>query len=164
MLSQRLFRIKCKHPLPLVVFWSDAMKKILPLVISLLALEACVPMPTLAEYRPVVDPAKDGGKKYESDLQACLAIATKVQEDYKARAAREQQNNMVAGLLLGAVAGAAIGGNGRSAAAGAAYGTAAGVAADGDYGHDLVTYGPQRVVDRCMTERGHVILNDVGRG
>jgi len=46
---------------------------------------------------------------------------------------------------------------------GAASGMAAG-AATNDYSYDLVTYGPRRVVDRCMAERGHTILNDIGRG
>lgn len=46
---------------------------------------------------------------------------------------------------------------------GAASGMATGAATD-DYTDDLVKFGRRRIVDRCMTERGHVILNDPGRG
>jgi len=73
----------------------------------------------------------------------------------------------MAGLLVGAITGAVVGGGsnyqGELTAYGAASGMAAGAAAN-DYSYDLVTFGPRRVVDRCMTERGHTILNDIGRG
>lgn len=132
--------------------------------LCLVVLAACTPVMTLDDYRPVVDPSKTNAKKFESDLSSCRNIAKAAEADYKERQAKEAQNQMVAGLLIGAIAGAAIGGDGQSAAAGAAYGGAVGATAEGDYGHDLVTYGPRRIVDRCMTERGHVVLNDIGRG
>lgn len=69
--------------------------------------------------------------------------------------------NMMAGILLGAVAGAAIGDSGNYAAAGAAYGAGAGVAATDT---ELAQGGPRRIIDRCMADRGHTILNDLGRG
>jgi uncharacterized protein YcfJ len=138
--------------------------KLKMLAVALVALSACTPPPTLDDYRPVVDPAKTNSKKFEADLTACRGIAKSAEADYTQRAQQEAQNQMVAGLLIGAIAGAAVGGNGQSTAAGAAYGGAVGAAAEGDYTHDLVTYGPRRIVDRCMTERGHVILSDIGRG
>lgn len=75
--------------------------------------------------------------------------------------------NIMAGLIVGAITGAVVGSGsgyqGELAAYGAASGMAAGAAAT-DYTHDLVTFGPRRIVDRCMTERGHVVLNNPGRG
>ena len=47
-----------------------------------------------------------------------------------------------------------------------AYGAVTGMAsgaANNDYSHDLVKYGPRRVIDRCMADRGHRILSDLGR-
>jgi hypothetical protein len=75
--------------------------------------------------------------------------------------------NIMAGLLVGAITGAVVGSGssyqGELAAYGAASGMAAGASAT-DYTHELVTFGPRRIVDRCMAERGHAILNDAGRG
>ena len=56
---------------------------------------------------------------------------------------------------------------GCSRRAGLAYGAASGMAAgaaNNDYTQDLVKFGPRRIVDRCMADRGHTILNDIGRG
>lgn len=133
------------------------------LVSAALVLSACVQVEPLAEYRPVVDPGRTNGAKFESDLQACRSIATRVEADYKKRQEEQMAANIMAGLLVGAIAGAAIGDSSDYIAAGAAYGAVAG-AATNDYGYDLVKYGPRRIVDRCMAERGHVILNDIGRG
>lgn len=133
-------------------------------VVLIGALSACVPAEPLQEYRPVVDPARTNARKFEADLAACRNIALKLEADYKKRAEEEMAANLMVGLLAGAVLGAAAGGDMNYAAAGAAYGAAAGAAAPGDYSRDLVKFGPRRVVDRCMAERGHAILNDVGRG
>lgn len=135
--------------------------------LTLVALAGCEPVQTLSEYRPVIDPKARSSRHYETDLVECRDIALKVEADYKKRASDEMAANLFAGLLVGAVAGAVVGNNtGNQSdyiAAGAAYGAAAG-SVSGDYTHDLVTYGPRRVVDRCMAQRGHVILNDIGRG
>jgi len=131
---------------------------------AFLLIAACTPPMTLDEYRPVVDPGKTNAAKFEQDLVSCRNVAKAAEADYKERAMKEQQNQMVAGLIIGAIAGAAIGGDGSSAAAGAAYGGAVGGLSEGDTGYDMVTYGPRRIVDRCMTERGYAILNDIGRG
>jgi outer membrane lipoprotein SlyB len=133
------------------------------LALTAAVLSACVQAEPITEYRPVVDPGRTNAAKFEKDLQACRAIAVRVEADYKKRQEEQMAANMMAGLLVGAIAGAAIGDSGDYIAAGAAYGAAAG-AATNDYGYDLVKYGPRRIVDRCMSERGHVILNDIGRG
>lgn len=129
---------------------------------AFLALSACEPVKPLTDYRPVVDPARTNQAKFERDLVECRNLAIKVEADYKARQQKEMGQNMMVGIVAGALLGAAVG-NSDYAAAGALYGGAAGAAA-GDYTHDLVTYGPRRIVDRCMAERGHRILNDIGRG
>ncbi|MGP3726353.1 glycine zipper family protein [Cereibacter sphaeroides] len=136
-------------------------------IAAALALAACEPVQKLEDYRPVVDPEKTNAQKYEKDLAACRGIALKLEADYKARQEKELGKQMAIGILTGVVLGAAVGHNtgyqGDYVAAGAVAGAAAG-AGSGDYTHDLVTYGPRRVVDRCMSGRGHVILNDIGRG
>ena len=138
------------------------MKSLLLLTIFGVTLSACAPVQPLAEYRPVVDPGRSNPAQYESDLTACRSVATQVEADYRQRQSEEIGRNLMIGLLLGAATGAVVGGNSDWAAYGAASGMAAGAGA-GDYTHDLVTYGPRRIVDRCMADRGHRILNDIGR-
>lgn len=138
------------------------MRKAILAPIVFCALAACDAPVQLADYRPVVDPGRTDMARFESDLVACRTIATGVEADYRRRQQEEAGRNLLVGLLVGAIAGAAVGGNSDWAAYGAAAGAASGVAA-GDYTHDLVTYGPRRVVDRCMVERGHRVLNDAGR-
>jgi len=143
--------------------------KRIPTLIALTAsigLAACEPVQTLQEYRPVVDTAKVRPAKYEADLEQCRTLALKVEADYKERQQKEMGQQIVVGLVVGALVGAAVGshaGNqGDYIATGAASGAIAG-AGSGDYTHELVTYGPRRVVDRCMTGRGYQILTDPGR-
>lgn len=134
------------------------MKKILGAGLVLAILAGCVP--PLEEYRPVTDPAAPNAKRYEADLRACYTIAKRAEADYKKRESDQMTQNMVAGILIGAIAGAAVG-NSDTAAAGALYGAGAGAA-----GTDTETSvgGPRRIIDRCMTERGHRVLSDLGRG
>lgn len=129
----------------------------LPLVLSL---AACVQEP-LSEYRPVVDPAKSNPAKFERDLAACRNVGLSAEAAYKKRQEQEMAQNMMAGILVGAIAGAAIGDSSNYAAAGAAYGAGAGVAATDT---ELAQGGPRRIIDRCMADRGHTILNDLGKG
>lgn len=146
------------------------MSKKLSLVIvgmSCFALVACEEVEPLSKYTPIVDPAKVSQSKLNSDLDACRAIALKVEADYKERQKRQMMQNMVAGLIAGAITGAVVGSGthhqGDYIAAGAGAGAAAG-AGSSDYTYDLIKYGPRRVVDRCMNDRGYTILNDIGRG
>lgn len=133
--------------------------KRLVLIASMTFLSACV-TETLADYRPVVDPSKSNPAKFEKDLAACRNIALQAEAEYKKRQEQEMGQNIMAGILVGAIAGAIVG-DGDYAAAGAAYGAGAGVAATDT---ELSEGGPRRIIDRCMADRGHRILNDLGKG
>lgn len=138
-------------------------KKIIPILIIATALAGCAELEPLAEYRPVVDTKRTNTVRFETDLNECRDIALKVEADYKKRQGEQFAVNLITGILVGAIAGAAIGDNSNSIATGAAIGGVAGAAAN-DYTYDLVKYGPRRIVDRCMADRGHKILNDIGKG
>lgn len=117
--------------------------------------------PGLEAYRPVVDPWRSNAMAYETDLAHCRSIAQQAQAGYQQRQQAELGRNLMTGLLVGAVTGAVIGDTSRAAGAGAAWGAAAG-AAGTDY--ELAQGGPRRILDRCMSDRGHRILSDMGRG
>ena len=130
-----------------------------------LMLAGCAVEP-LSDYRPVVDPARTSPANYETDLTACRAIALQVEADYKQRQKDQMGKNLIVGLLAGAAIGAVAGTNSRYQGDLMAYGAVTGMAsgaANNDYSHDLVKYGPRRVIDRCMADRGHRILSDLGR-
>jgi len=129
-------------------------------LLTALALSGCV-QPGLQEYRPVVDPARSSAMGYESDLAACRGIAQQAEAGYQQRQQAELGRNLMAGLLVGAVTGAVIGDTSRAAGAGAAWGAAAGAAGTN---YELAHGGPRRIIDRCMADRGHRILSDLGRG
>lgn len=129
-------------------------------LVTVLTLSACV-QETLTDYRPVVDPSKSSPAKFEKDLVACRNIGLAAEADYKKRQEAEMGQKLIAGLIMGAIVGAAVGDSGNYAAAGAAYGGAAGVASTDT---ELAQGGPRRIIDRCMTERGHGVLSDLGKG
>lgn len=135
------------------------MKKLFAAGAMCALLSACVQ--PLEEYRPVTDPSSPSYRRYEADLQACYAIAKKAEAEYQAKQQKEMGQKMMAGILIGAIAGAAIGDSSEWAAVGAAQGAAAGAAATDT---ELAVGGPRRIIDRCMTQRGHVVLSDLGRG
>jgi hypothetical protein len=134
------------------------MTRFIGTVFGCIALAGCVQ--PLEEYRPVTDPAAPNAARYERDLQACYAVAKAAEADYQKRQEEQMAQNMVAGILIGAIAGAAVG-NSDTAGVGAAYGAGAGAAATDT---ELAIGGPRRIIDRCMTERGHKVLSDLGRG
>ena len=132
-----------------------------------LLLAACAPVVPLSEYTPVVDPAHISQKRFDSDLAACRAIAEKLSAEYIDRQQKEAMQNMMIGLVAGALIGAAVGSNSSYQGEAMAYGATSGMiagASEGEYTADLVANGPKRVVDRCMTDRHYTILNDIGRG
>jgi hypothetical protein len=131
------------------------------LFIPAIALLAGCVSPPLTEYRPVVDPAKSNPAKFERDLVACRYVGISAEAGYKKRQEEEMARNMVAGILVGAVLGAAIGDSSDYAAAGAVYGAGVGAASTDT---ELANGGPRRIIDRCMADRGHTILNDLGKG
>jgi len=122
---------------------------------------------TLLNYEPIVDPGQTEMAKYAGDLEECRSVALRVEADYKQRQQEELGRNVLVGALVGATAGAIVGNNTSYKNEAIKYGAVTGAAAgatSGDYTRDLVKFGPRRVVDRCMANRGHAILNDIGRG
>ena len=123
---------------------------------------------SLVDYQPVIDTHNTDMSTYNIDLDQCVNLALRVEADYKKRQEEQMLSNMMAGIIAGAlvggVAGSYDGDAGSGAAAGAAYGAALGAASETDYERDFIKFGPRRVVDRCMANRGYNILNDVGRG
>ena len=136
------------------------MKAYAPLLALALLASACAPAP-LAQYRPIVDPAAPASARYESDLRACQNIAIKAKNGYMQSEQSQMAKNTMAGVLIGAVAGAALGDSGRAAGIGASYGAFAGAAGTETPSSDGT---PQHIIDRCMEGRGHQILGDFGRG
>lgn len=136
-------------------------------LVGILALVGCADPEPLYKYSPVVDPAKTSMAKFEHDLNACRAIALKVEADYLKRQRHQLITKMAAGALIGTVIGNVYGNSfghkGEAIALATIYGTALG-AYRNDYTYDLVRFGPRRVVDRCIAKRGYKLLNDKGRG
>ena len=94
-------------------------------------------------------------------MAACYSIAKKAEAEYQKRQQDELGANLIAGVLAGALVGAAVGDNSDWAKTGAVYGAAAGAASTDT---EMAVGGPRRIIDRCMTDRGHRILSDFGRG
>jgi hypothetical protein len=130
------------------------------LMVGAVALAGCS-VQTLDDYRPVTDPGAKSAKRYEADLTACRAIAKQAEADYLKRQNDAMAANLISGLLVGAMVGAAVGGNSDWAAYGAANGAAAGALSTDT---ELAQGGPRRIIDRCMYERGHRVLSDLGSG
>ena len=132
-----------------------------------IAVSGCTELEPLAEYRPVIDPGRTDQVRFESDLDECRAVAIQVEADYKKRQQEQLGANLLTGLVVGALTGAVVGSDSNYQSDLVAYGAASGMAAgaaSNEYTQDLVKFGPRRIVDRCMADRGHKILNDIGRG
>ena len=135
------------------------------LTIAALTISSCGA--NLAEYEPVVDPYNTDMTNFKGDLIQCRGIASEVKVKYEEQASKEALANAVAGAVSGAIAGAVVG-SGSSyqrdlTAYGAASGAAAGAAASAQY-YALARFGPNRIIDRCMANRGYTILSDLGAG
>ncbi|MCC6864516.1 MAG: glycine zipper family protein [Rhodobacteraceae bacterium] len=136
-------------------------------LLALIAIIGCTGPGPLTEYRPVVDRERTNMAQFESDLDTCRTIAMQVEANYSKRHNKQMTTNIIGGLLGGAIGGLIFGiviNDPMSIVGGAIYGGISGATKESDYTHDLLEFGPQRIVDRCMTERGHTILNDIGRG
>ena len=127
-------------------------------------LVACAPEVTLDTYTPVVDAGKNSAAIFEKDLAACRVVAKNAEAKYIAEGQAAAQNQAIAGALVGAVLIAALGGDTSDVAAGAAYGGLAGAADAGSDSYEIQKYGPRRIVDRCLDQRGYAVLSDLGRG
>ena len=121
----------------------------------------------LTDYTPVVDPYNTDMSSFEADLIQCRGIAIQVKVEYEEQASNEALTNLAVGVLVGATTGAIVGSGsqyqGRYTAAGAVSGVAAGATASSEYAQ-LARFGPNRIVDRCMSNRGYELLNDLGAG
>ncbi len=123
--------------------------------------------PNLAEYTPVVDTHRTNMKKFQSDLIQCRGIAVQAKASYDKQASQAAAVGIVAGIAVGAVVGSSVGSGtpyqGDLTRFGATQGAAMGALSTTDYA-EVARFGPNRIVDRCMTNRGYQILNDVGFG
>ena len=131
----------------------------------------------ITTYKPVID-AKGMGYnqvKLNMDLQECRQIGYEVKARYDAQRKRETDAAWKK-AALGALAGAAVGavvdkaydkydGEAITAGALAGAGIGAAVGSDGvDYTRQVVKFGPTSIIDRCMANRGYVILSAEGYG
>ena len=134
---------------------------------GVILVSGCQTIDPLEAYQPVIDPKLTDLSKFQLDLVDCREIALKLHDEYKERQGKELVANLLVGAIAGATTGAVVGSGSSNQStlikAGAATGAAAGFV-NRDYHRDIVKYGPRRVVDRCMTNRGHGVLNDIGRG
>ena len=74
-----------------------------------LALAACGYQPSLGDYRPVVDSYNTDMAAYEADRCQCVAVAIQSQAEYERQQRLKRESNMTIGLIVGAIAGAAVG-------------------------------------------------------
>ena len=117
-----------------------------------LALAACGYQPSLGDYRPVVDSYNTDMAAYEADRGQCVAVAMQAQAEYERQQRAKRESNLTVGLIVGAIADAAVCDT---------FGALEGGLAETD--HDPVT-SPRKLVDRCMKNRGYKILSELGKG
>ena len=89
---------------------------------------------------------------YEVDRGQCVALGMQTQAEYESQQWLKRESNMTIGLIVRAIAGAAVGGT---------LGAMEGGLAETDY--DPVR-SPRKIVDRCMKNRCYEILSDLGKG
>jgi uncharacterized protein YcfJ len=126
----------------------------------------------IASYAPVIDVKGQGydNATYLLDLYECRELGVKIQATYEAQRKKEQMQateQVIVGILAGALIGHAIGANndyhtGRTATTGAIAGASGSDAVD--YSRTMAKFGPTGIVDRCMAGRGYVILSNEGFG
>lgn len=121
----------------------------------------------LADYTPVVDPHRTDMNKFHSDLIQCRGIAVQAKANYEKQASQAAATGIVVGAVVGAAVGSSVGAGtgyqGDMTRLGSAQGAAMGALSASDYA-GVAKFGPNRIVDRCMANRGYEILNDVGFG
>ena len=128
-----------------------------------LSLTACSP-PSIAEYEPVIDTFSTDMSSYSNDIVQCRSVASAAKVKYDQAASKALLTNVLVGAVAGAAVGSAVGsGSGDLTRYGAASGMAAGAASTTDL-QLIAKYGPNKIIDRCMANRGYPILNDIGAG
>ena len=150
-------------------------------LLSIMLLSGCQTVESqrieIASYAPVIDVKGQGydNATYLLDLYECRELGVKIQATYEAQRKKEQMQateQVIVGILAGALIGHAIGANsdyhtGRTATAGAIYGVAIAGASGSDavdYSRTMAKFGPTGIVDRRMAGRGYVILSNEGFG
>ena len=88
---------------------------------------------------------------YEADRGQCVALGMQTQAEYERQQWLKRESNMTIGLIVRAIAGAAVGGT---------LSALDGRLAETDY--NPVT-SPRKIVDRCMKNPGCGILSDLGK-
>jgi len=120
--------------------------------------------PSIAEYEPVVDTFTTDMSSYENDLTQCRSVASEAKVKYDQAASKALVTNVLVGAVTGAAVGSAMSsGNTDLTQYGAASGASAGAASTANE-QLIAKYGPNKIVDRCMANRGYQVLNDVGAG
>ena len=121
-------------------------------------------------YSPVIDTYRVADiEQYNTDLRQCRAIGQRAQQTYLAERQKEKdraKQNFVIGALVGAAIGNALDGDDDS---GTTVGAAVGALSatdinDTNYTDIMADFGPGRVIDRCMADRGYDILSTEGVG
>jgi len=74
-----------------------------------LGVAGCGYQPSLSDYRPVVDSYTTDMAAYETDRGQCVSVALQAQAEYERQQREKRESNMTIGLIVGAIAGAAIG-------------------------------------------------------
>lgn len=135
-------------------------------LVVVLLISGCTGAQMLSDYRPAIDPVNTDVAKFEADLPECRSIASAQYDKYM----REARENMVAQGLLGALTGAMVGAVAGSAYGRTGYGARTGAALGSVYGVSKSLWeadpraASRRVVDRCLIQRGHTVISDLGRG
>ena len=128
-------------------------------VLYLIVMSACsvAPMDT---YEPAVDHFSMDPAQYSRDLTECRSVAASAMAQAEQRQEAQMGSNILTGMLVGAAIGnvSALGTDSRkdSTKQGALLGALAGAAESGED----VKLGPRRIMDRCIANRGYVLLND----
>jgi uncharacterized protein YcfJ len=141
------------------------MRYLIP-VVAVCALTACATN-NLSEYTPVVDTYNTDMNKFETDLIQCRGVAAQAKIKYDEQASKMAMQNIIVGVVVGAAIGSAIGDSTIDQGGFTELGAVAGAAAGADSAANaqlIAKYGPNKIVDRCMNNRGYAVLNDVGSG
>ena len=142
------------------------MRKISLIFCTVTLFSGCVSN-NIADYEPIVDPSNTDMTKFSKDLVQCRSIGADAKIKYEKKASKQAMDNMLTGLVVGAITGAVVGAGSDYQSELTTYGAASGMAAGAAASSDaaiIARYGPNRIVDRCMINRGYKILNDLGTG
>lgn len=142
------------------------LKSLAILASSFVVLSACSTA-NLAEYKPVIDTFNTDMEAFEIDLIQCRSIASDAKLKYERTAANAATANILVGAVVGAAVGSAVGSGSGNQGGYTRYGTAVGMASGAGAATNeqlIARYGPNKIVDRCMSNRGYALLNDIGAG